>query len=90
MLECNSSHEGVMSRTHRIVPTRSQGYRSSYGLRRPKTTQEIKQNQGLLQDIAAGEFEYDISGVNRLHRHIAHANDDIVASSIYQQDYKVS
>jgi len=79
-----------MSRTHRIVPTRSQGYRSPSGFRRPKTTQNIKKNKGLLRDIAVGEFEYNISGVNRLHRHIAHANDDIIASSIYQQDYNVS
>ena len=79
-----------MSRTHRIVPTRSQGYRSPCGLRSPRTLQEIKQTKGLLQDIAAGEFEYNISGVNRLHRHIAHANDDVVASSIFQEDYKES
>ena len=71
-----------MSRTHRTSPS------NRCGLRKPKTTQEIRQNKGLIQDVKSGEFDYVISGLNRLHRHILHANDDVVASSVFQNDYK--
>lgn len=71
-----------MSRTHRTSPSNRNGHR------KPKTMQEIRQNKGLIEDVKSGEFDYQISGLNRMHRYIAHANDDVVASSVYQNDYK--
>lgn len=73
-----------MSRTRRVLPEWKR-----YFHRNPKTFQEIRQNEGLLTDIHFGDFDYQISGLNRIHRHIAHANDDIVVSSYYQTDYKI-
>ena len=71
-----------MSRTHRTSPSHR------CGLRKPKTTQEIRQNKGLIEDVKSGEFDYAISGLNRMHRIIPTAWDDVVASSYYQNDYK--
>lgn len=84
MIECSLTQGGVMSRTHRNTSF------NKCALRKPKTIQQIKQNQGLIRDILMGEYDHSISGVNRLHRYIAHSNDDVVASSHYQCDYNVS
>lgn len=72
-----------MSRTHR---------KTSYNraaLRKPKTTNEIKQIRFLLDDLE--NQEYKISGLNHLHSRISVLPthyDDIVASSHYEMDYK--
>jgi len=68
-----------MSKTQRNFPD----WRRFY-YRRPRTTNEIKQNTGLLADIKADDISYDISGLNRIHRHIPNAWDDVVISAYYQ------
>jgi len=52
-----------------------------FWLRKPRTTNEIKQNDALFADIKADDVSYNISGLNRLHRHIPTAYDDITVSS---------
>jgi hypothetical protein len=69
----------------------SRTYRNSnhnHYYRHPKTTNEIRQNTALLSDLKSGDFDYDISGLNRLHRYIPNAWDDIVISS-YSEGKKV-
>jgi hypothetical protein len=83
VIECSLTQGGVMSRTHRNTSF------NKCALRNPRTTQEIRQNRGLIQDISVGEYDYSISGVNRLHRNIVTAWDDVVTSSHYQEDYKL-
>ena len=58
-------------------------------LRKPKTSQEIRQIHNLL--TALKEEDYTISGVNHLHRRLNLPThyDDIVASSHYQTDYEL-
>lgn len=68
-----------MSRTQRNFPDWKRFY-----YRRPKTTNEIRQNQGLLSDIKVDDVQFNISGINRLHRHIPTAWDDVVISSYYE------
>jgi hypothetical protein len=52
-----------------------------FWLRKPRTTNEIKQNDSLFADIKADDIPYNISGLNRLHRHIPTHYDDITVSS---------
>ena len=68
-----------MSRTFR---------KKSYNaLRKPKTTQEIRQIRNLLTDLK--HEGYAVSGVNHLHRRLNLPThyDNIVASSHYETDY---
>jgi len=69
----------TMSKTQRDFPN----WRKFY-YRRPKTTNEIKQNTGLLADIVADDIPYDISGLNRIHRHIPNAYDDLIISAAFE------
>jgi len=69
-----------MSKTQRHFPDWKRFY-----YRRPKTTNEIRQNKGLLSDIKADDIQFDISGINRLHRHIPTHWDDIVISAYYEK-----
>lgn len=71
-----------MSRTFR------KKYYNSCALRKPKTSQEIRQIRNLLTDLK--EEDYTISGVNHLHRrlNLPDHHSDIVASSHYQSDYE--
>jgi hypothetical protein len=56
-----------MSRTHRY---RINSDISSYSrfLRKPKTLNEMRQNIAILHDENIGEFEYSLSGKNRIHK----------------------
>lgn len=72
-----------MSRTHRNSDFRNHYYRH------PKTTNEIRQNTALLADLKADDIEYSLSGVNRLHRYIPNAWDDLI-NSAYHQENKVN
>jgi hypothetical protein len=65
-----------MSKTQRNHPNWKK-----YHHRRPKTTNEIRQNQTLLNDLQTEDYPYNISGVNRLHRFIPTAWDDMLVSS---------
>jgi len=56
-----------------------------FWLRKPRTTNEIRQNEALLADIKADDVPYDISGLNRLHRYIPTVYDDITVSSYYER-----
>ena len=58
-------------------------------LRKPKTSQELRQIRNLLTDLK--EEDYTISGVNHLHRRLNLPDhyDDIVSSAFYQSDYEV-
>jgi hypothetical protein len=69
-----------MSRTERNHPVWSK-----CGLRKPRTTNEIRQNEALLADVKADDVPYDISGLNRIHRHIPTAYDDIIISSLSER-----
>ena len=69
-----------MSKTERNHPEWKR-----YWLRKPRTTNEIRQNTALFADIKADDVPYDISGLNRLHRHIVTAYDDITVSSYYER-----
>ena len=55
-----------------------------FWLRKPRTTNEIRQNNALFSDIKVDDVPYNISGLNRLHRHIPTAYDDITVSSYYE------
>lgn len=65
-----------MSRTIRTQPV----WRKNW-FRHPKTSNEIRNNTGLIADIKVNDVPYDISGINRLHRHIPTAYDDQRISS---------
>jgi hypothetical protein len=65
-----------MSKTNRNQP-----FWKRYWHRNPKTTNEIKQNLALFNDLKNNDVEYRISGINRFHRHIPTAYDDILVSS---------
>ena len=54
-------------------------------LRNPRTTNEIRQNAALLADIKVDDVPYNISGINRLHRYIPTAYDDIHISAYYER-----
>lgn len=56
-----------------------------FWLRKPRTTNEIRQNQALLADVKADDVPYNISGLNRLHRYIPTVYDDITVSSYYER-----
>ena len=56
-----------------------------FWLRKPRTTNEIRQNTALFVDIKANDIPYNISGLNRLHRHIPTVYDDITVSSYYER-----
>ena len=56
-----------------------------FWLRKPRTTNEIRQNVALLADVKADDVPYDISGLNRLHRYIPTVYDDITVSSYYER-----
>ena len=56
-----------------------------FWLRKPRTTNEIRQNEALLADIKVDDVPYDISGLNRLHRYIPTVYDDITVSSYYER-----
>lgn len=65
-----------MSRTYRKI-----NYTGA-ALCRPKTTGQRKQVAGLIADLKAGEYDgLPMAKVNRAHRHIAHAWDDIVIAA---------
>lgn len=69
-----------MSRTHR-----NQFY-SKCALRKPKTTQEIRQLYSLIEDTKFDEYE--LSGLNRMHHRISILPthyDDIVISAYYEK-----
>lgn len=66
-----------MSRTHRIHPDWKM-------FRRPRTFNLVQQNQALLSDVRNEEFDYPISKMNRVHRFIPDAWDDIRISSNYE------
>jgi hypothetical protein len=60
-----------------------------YHLRKPKTSQERKQLQSVLEIM--DETDYTISGVNHLHHRLSrlpHANDDVVISAYYEMDWE--
>lgn len=63
-----------MTRTNRNFPENGRFYR------RPKTTNEIKQNKQLKADIRADDIPYKIDKLNRIHRFIPNAWDDIFVS----------
>lgn len=65
-----------MSRTHRIHPNKMH--------RRPKTFNLIRMNEGLMADVRTQEYEHTISKMNRTHRHIPGAWDDLPISSNYE------
>jgi hypothetical protein len=68
-----------MTRTHRYLPDwRFQPYK------KPKTTSEIRANKAIFSDIAAGDIDQNISGINRMHRNIPTHYDDIILSSYYE------
>jgi hypothetical protein len=69
-----------MSKTQRDFPDWKRYY-----YRRPKTTNEIRQNTGLLADIVADDIPYDISGLNRIHRYIPNAWDDVAIAAFYER-----
>lgn len=73
-----------MSKTHRNLPKKVLYYR------KPKTTQEIRENEGLLNDLKVEESDYKISGINRMNRYIPSAWDDIVISAYYEQNFKLN
>jgi hypothetical protein len=73
-----------MARTHRSLPKKS----CYCYFRKPKTSQEIRKLKGLLNDLKLEDSEYKLSGVNRMHRYIPTAWDDIVISAYYEQDFK--
>jgi hypothetical protein len=65
-----------MSRTYRNP------HHHNCALRHPKTTSQRREVAGLLADIKAGEYDgLKLAKVNRAHRHIVHAWDDIVVAS---------
>lgn len=71
-----------MAHTHR-----NSSY-SSCALRKPRTTNEIRQAYNLLIDNQIED--YNLSGVNRLRSRYSNLPthwDDIVCSSYYQNDY---
>lgn len=59
-----------MSRTRRNIPHKR-------WFRRPRTTNEIKQNKQLEVDIRIDEFPCNIDKRNRIHRFIPTAYDDL-------------
>lgn len=68
-----------MSRTHR------KEHYNKAALRRPKTQQEIKQLNHMLEDIQ--DEDYDVSGLNRIHgrlQDLPTAWDDKVISAYYE------
>ena len=69
-----------MSKTERNHPDWKR-----FWLRKPRTTNEIRQNTALFADIKADDVPYNISGLNRLHRHIPTVYDDITVSSYYER-----
>lgn len=56
--------------------------------RKPKTFNLIQNIKGLLADIQAHEFDYSISKLNRHHRYIPDAYDDLYISSHFEYDSK--
>ncbi len=63
-----------MSRTRRNFP-------ENFIFRRPKTLNEIKQNEQLLADIRSGDVDYEIDKVNRMRRHIpTHWDDQLISA----------
>ena len=69
-----------MSKTERNQPDWKR-----YWLRKPRTTNEIRQNTALFADIKANDILYNISGLNRLRRYIPTAYDDITVSSYFER-----
>jgi hypothetical protein len=75
-----------MSRTYRKLEGMNH-----CALRHPKTTNEIKNLVGILQDIQ--HEDYQISGINHLHHRLSKvptAWDDKVIGAYYQEDYKLA
>jgi helix-turn-helix protein len=74
-----------MSRTHRNQ------FHQKYNLRKPKTSQERKQIQSILENL--DDVDYTISGINHLQHRLSklpHANDDVVISAYYEGDYNLT
>lgn len=69
-----------MSKTERNHPDWKR-----FWLRKPRTTNEIRQNEALLADVKADDVPYNISGLNRLHRYIPTVYDDITVSSYFER-----
>lgn len=69
-----------MSKTERNQPDWKR-----YWSRKPRTTNEIRQNTALFADIKANDILYNISGLNRLRRYIPTAYDDIIVSSYFER-----
>lgn len=69
-----------MSRTYRQAPLNHTGFR------RPKVRSQRRQLECLKADSLYCEF--DVSPVNRTNRHVPSEYDDLIASSIYEIDYR--
>lgn len=65
-----------MSRTHRTQPKRM--------YRKPRTFNLIRENESLITDVRAEEFEHPISKLNRANRFIPDAWEDIPIASNYE------
>jgi hypothetical protein len=58
------------------------------GMRKPRTTSEIKSIEALMADIRAGEYDdigCGVSKLGRMSRHIPTAYDDIVVAAAYDK-----
>ena len=73
-----------MSRTKRNLPPKRGFY-----FRKPRTTQEIRENEGFLVDVNMDKELPSISGLNRMRRYIPTHWDDIVLSAYFESDYKM-
>lgn len=73
-----------MSRTQRNLPPQRR-----CALRKPRTTQEIRKNEGFLTDVKVEMDLPFISGLNRMRRYIPTHWDDVVLSAYYESDYKI-
>ena len=70
----------AMSRTKRNQPIWKRNWH-----RKPRTSNEIKQNIALFNDLKTDDLEHCISGLNRLHRYIPTSYDDIIVSSYFEK-----
>lgn len=74
-----------MSRTYR------KNYHHSCALRRPKTTGQRRQIAALVADLKFGEYDgLPITKINRAHRHIVNAYDDLVIAAAMNKYARVT